>query len=196
MKVLFIESKKKAAGKININGFPDKIHLLYTIQYKRLAEKLKEKLGKRVLAFEQVLGCSKIKPKAPLLLAGSGRFHALQLAFSTGKPVFIYDNKLTQINKEEIERFKAIQKGKIIKFLSSDNIGLIVSSKPGQNKLKQALKQKKILEKKYPKKRFYIFISDTININELENFPYFFLNFACPGIEFDSPKILNYENLI
>jgi diphthamide synthase subunit DPH2 len=41
-----------------------------------------------------------------------------------------------------------------------------------------------------------MFISDNINLDEIENFQAdIFINFACPGLEFDSDKILNYESL-
>jgi len=194
MKVLFIEAKKTSEKKLEIGKNIDKIHILYTIQYKKLAEKIKKKLGKKVLAFQQVLGCSKIKPKAPLLLIGSGKFHALQLALQTNKEIFIYNNgKFDKISEEEIKKQKMIEKGKFSKFLDSDNIGLLVSLKPGQNKLRQAFSIKKKLEKKYLNKKFYIFISDNINVQELENFPCFFINFACPGISLDAKNIINYE---
>lgn len=204
MRVLFVEAKKKFDKfskklKIDIN-LPRKIHLLYTIQYKILAEQLKkelEKNGYKVLAFQQIVGCSKVKLKASPLFIGSGRFHALSLALSTGKQIFVYeDNKITKMPEQEVSEFRAREQGKLAKFLISDSIGLLVSLKPGQNKLKKVLELKKDLKSRFKGKNFYVFISDTINLQELENFNCdFWVNLACPGVEFDSKRIVNYEKI-
>ncbi len=201
MKVLFIKAEKKF-NKIeipkNLSNLPQKIHMLYTIQYKKLAEKLKKKIEKknRVVGFQQILGCSKIKLKASPLLIGSGTFHALSLLNQNKelKEIFIYDGKIRKINKKQIEKIKKKKKAKISRFLASENIGLLFSKKPGQNKLKEAAKIKTKLETKFKDKNFYIFIFDTLNIRELENFNIeFWINLACPGIQLDSNNILNYE---
>ena len=199
MKVLFIEARKKSNKTITENiarKLPTKLHILYTIQYKSIAEKLKKKLEKnhQVLAFQQVLGCSKIKPQASLLLVGSGRFHALTLPLN--KKIFIYEEwKIKEITNE-IQAKRKKERAKLTLFLASEKIGLLFSIKPGQDKLKLAEKIKKRIEKKFPGKNFYSFVSDNILINELENFPIdFWINTACPGIELDSNKILNYEKV-
>src|SRR3989344_4746874 len=186
MKVLFIEARKKSNKTITENiarKLPTKLHILYTIQYKSIAEKLKKKLEKnhQVLAFQQVL-------------VGSGRFHALTLPLN--KKIFIYEEgKIKEITKE-IQAKRKKERAKLTLFLASEKIGLLFSIKPGQDKLKLAEKIKKRIEKKFPGKNFYSFVSDNILINELENFPIdFWINTACPGIELDSNKILNYEKV-
>ena len=199
MKVLYIESKRKlSANKINLSALKElnSIHILYPIQYKSLAEKIKQVLGNKVKAIEQVLGCSKITPQGNLLLIGSGRFHALQIALDTGKEVYILEgNNLSKISEEEIEKARKLEKGKLLKFYSASSLGLLVSLKPGQNHLEEALKFKEKL-KKNKNKKAYIFLAETLNLAELENFPIdFWLNFACPGIELDSSEVLNYEHL-
>jgi len=197
MKVLFIEARRKNLKLGSLKDLPEKIHVLYSIQYKDLAQEVRKKLGKRVVAFEQLLGCSEIKSKASLLLVGSGRFHALQLALSTGKDIYLYNNKLIKISKEEIETERKIEKGKIIRFLSSNNIGVLFSRKPGQDRLKEQEKIIKTLVNKYPDKKFYLFISDNININDLDNFPIdLWLSTACLGLDLDSKKIINYKKII
>ena len=202
MKVLFVEARKKPKSQkiTTLKNLPKKIHLLYTIQYKEIAKKIRQQLkkqGHKIVAFQQVLGCSKIKAKAPLLLIGSGRFHAIQLALSTKKQIFILDhNILTQIPEKELKKQEAIEKYKILQFLNSENIGLLVSLKPGQNNLHLTNKVKENLQKKFPNKNFYIFLSDNIDVREAENFPCFFINFACPGIQLDSKKIINYQKIL
>ena len=202
MKTLFIEARKKFSEKIEIKGIKKikgKIHLLYSIQYKNLAMKIKKKLEKRnnISGFEQVLGCSKVKPRGALVLIGSGTFHALNLSLSANKEVYVYDHgRLNKIGKKEIEDYNNKIKGKISRFLVSGNIGIIFSIKAGQSRLKEADKIKTILKNKYKDKNFYTLLSDNIDMSELENFNIdFFINTACPGLELDSRKIINYEKL-
>ncbi len=85
----------------------------------------------------------------------------------------------------------------MINFLSTDTVGILVSIKPGQENLKQAIELKKKIEKsgKSDKKAF-IFIADIISIEELENFTCkAWINTACPNIIFDSTKIINPDDL-
>jgi len=208
MKALFINAERKVEKpKISeiSKKLPKKLHILYTIQYKGITENIKqqlEKTGVKITAIEQILGCSKITPKAPILLISSGKFHLTQALSNIAKPTPIYyynaeTGKTEKIGKEHIEDLKKKEKARLSKFYSSENIGMLISTKPGQNKLKQALQEKKNLKKKFKDKNFYIFMFETINLNELVNFPIdIWINFACPGLYFDSPKIINYKKLI
>lgn len=205
MKTLFIEARKKI--KLNkeklkelISILPTPIYITYSIQYKELAERVKEELGekgkgKQIIGFSQVLGCSELETNAnTILLIGQGRFHALNLAINSGKEVVVFDNySISKITKEEIARETQKEKGKYLKFLYSSAVGILISTKPGQNNLSLALKLK---EKLGEKKKVYLFLADNINPNELENFPCeIFINTACSGISLDSPRILNYKTM-
>jgi len=203
-KILYIEARKKL--KLNkelvkelAGGLPNTIYLAYSIQYKKLAEELKKELAKsrtiKIHGSSQVLGCSKLKTSTPILLIGSGRFHALNLALSSQKEVFIFDNySISKIGKEEIEQEQRKEKGNYLKFLASKEIGILVSTKSGQQNLSLALKLKDKLKKQG--KNPFLFLSDNINIQELENFPIdLWINTACPGISLDSPRIIDSRNL-
>ncbi len=193
MKTLFIESRKKNFPEVDLLRLPQDIHLLYTIQFKPLALELKRKLGKRILACQQVLGCSRIKPKADLFLLGN-RFHALNIAVSCNCPIKYLDGEIT---REELEKEKSKEKAKISKFYLSNNIGLLVSIKSGQSKLNLALKLKESLVHKFKDKSFCLFLADNINLQELENFPIdLYLNTACSGLELDSSRILNVDKIV
>ena len=76
------------------------------------------------------------------------------------------------ISKKEKEIF--------LKFHTSKNIGVFITTKWGQSYLDSALK----LKEKYPDKNFYFFIGDNFNDNEMENFPFceMWINSACPRI--------------
>jgi len=70
-----------------------------------------------------------------------------------------------------------------VRFLHATNIGIIVTTKSGQ----QQYKPSKALQKKYPDKKFYTFVTDTVDFGQLENFPFIeaWVNTACPRIGYD-----------
>lgn len=200
MKIMFVEAKRKLdvdIDNINFDILPEKFFLAYSIQYKELAKKIREKLnnlGKKIMEFKQVLGCSRLKTKYPILLIGSGRFHALNLALQ-GNTVHIFEgSKINKLDEKEISKIKAKKKTALSKFLSADNVGILVSSKPGQENLKKAIILKKKLDKRGKKTK--IFLSDNINIEELENYNIdSWVNTACSALSFDS-RIINIEEVV
>ena len=120
---------------------------------------------------------------------GDGVFHPRILAFNNKKTVFIYDpveKKEKILDRDEIEKILKKQKGAYLKFLNSKEIGVVVSTKPGQSQFTQA----QLLKKQYPDKNFYYFVFDTVNYRDLENFPFVecFVNTACPRMGLDDSK--------
>ena len=88
-----------------------------------------------------------------------------------------------------------VKKAKILKFLSSKEIGIIVSTKLYQNRLKEALVLKDKIEKLG--KKALLFICDNVSIQETENFSLpVYINTACPGLDKDNYKILNYIDIL
>lgn len=224
MEVMFVESRRKPAAETGkqikdavekfTKNFPEckKIGLIASLQYLDFIPILKKELedkGIKALTSKgnlakypaQVLGCDINAAKSlegkvdAFILLSTGRFHAIQSASETSKPVFILqEDSIQQIKKEDIGAMKRRRLGAAKKFLASREIGIIVSTKPGQNKLKEALKIKERLEKKG--KKAFLFITDTININELENFScQSWLNTACPALVLDSSKIVNWNEV-
>ncbi len=212
MKMLFIEAKYKGnieLGKGTIDKLPENIGLVTTVQFaeqlkdiKKQLEKQNKKIfiGKGKQIYEgQILGCDissaeKIKDNIDCFLyIGSGQFHPLALT-KTKKKIFTF-NPLTKIfkelSKQEIENYLKRRKGAYLKYLSSKNIGIIVSTKPGQKKLKEAIELKEKLGKKG--KNSYIFIADDIDVNQLENFPFIdcWVNTSCPRIVEDKKGIID-----
>jgi 2-(3-amino-3-carboxypropyl)histidine synthase len=213
MKILHLEAQKKHVQDIDPRLFkilPEKIGLLYTVQYRALFEKIKKELekqkkkviiGKALLDGGQITGCNTESATAVedkidcFVLVSSGFFHAISLALSVSKPIYIIrEGRIEQFEKEEIEQLRKKRKAAVSKFLLADKIGIIVSTKHGQNNLKKAIEiQKKI------KKESFIFIAETINLKEMENFKIdSWINTACPGLAYDYPNILNlneYANI-
>jgi diphthamide biosynthesis enzyme Dph1/Dph2-like protein len=100
---------------------------------------------------------------------------------------------------DEIQKRK---KGRILTFLTSKNIGIIVTTKRGQNNSKKAeLLEDRIL-KKWPDKKVYMLLCSELNFSELENFNFvdIYVNTACSRIGHDdtirSPKpIINMSDV-
>ncbi|PIN80578.1 hypothetical protein COV16_00645 [Candidatus Woesearchaeota archaeon CG10_big_fil_rev_8_21_14_0_10_34_8] len=210
--IMHIESEKKISIDVKnlvnkIAGkLPSEIVLIYSIQYKSYAENLMKELKKRGKNVEmpqidntyntgQVLGCSKLKTDKDVLLIGSGRFHAINLAASSGKEVWVLDNEnLSKITRGEVDAMMKKKKMLVNKFLHAGSVGIIVSSKYGQEKMKLAKEIKTKIGKKG--KKAFIFLADNINIWELENFKAdIWVNTACPGLFLDSNKIVNYGDV-
>ena len=204
MKIMYIESKLKNLkldlSNSEINKLPKKLILVYTIQYKEVAESVKKQLEKnkiKISQFQQVLGCSKLNNKLnlPILIIGTGQFHSLNLYTQTSSIFTLDGSKIHQIPAEEIERIKQKKKASLAKFLNAENIGILVSTKPGQENLEKAIKLKKSLEKN--KKQVYIFISDNIDITQFENFNIdSWVNTACEGLSMDNSDVINYSEVL
>ena len=202
MKVLYIESKLKNLNDFNLSKkeiakLPKKLFLAYSIQYKDLAIIIRKQLEQnhvKVSGFEQVLGCSKIKTKDPLFLVGAGRFHATNLYLQAPEVYVLDGNVINKIAKQEIESLRNKKKAALLKFLNANNIGILVTTKPGQENLNEAIRLKEYLIKKG--KSPYIFISNNIDISQFENFNIdSWVNTACMGLSYDNPKIINYSEL-
>ncbi|MDP2908884.1 MAG: diphthamide synthesis protein, partial [Nanoarchaeota archaeon] len=139
-----------------------------------------------------VLGCDtsaaeNIKDKVDFFVyIGTGKFHPLGVALKTGKKVLVANpltNQVSEISKEEVESYKKKLKGKYLKFLNAKKVGILVSTKAGQYRLKKAFELQEKLEKPS-----YIFMANNFSENELENYTDvgIFINTACPRIEFDN----------
>ena len=202
MKVLYIEArKKKENAELNkgiLEKLPKEFFLAYSIQYESQANRIKKQLesnGFKIRGLAQVLGCTELKISSPILLIGSGRFHALNLAIQSNYPVYVYnDGTINRVEENEIIALKKKKQGNISKFLSAEKVGILFSTKSGQYNPEKEIIEK--LMEKFPEKRFFFFISDNINTAEFENFDIdFWLNTACPGLANDSTKIENIVDI-
>ncbi len=206
MKKLFIPSKAKS--NVNIKAvsklskeLPKNLAITYSIQFEDAAKKIRKVLSKKhnITLFSQVLGCSRpklSKKTQAILLISSGEFHAVSLALSSNIPVYVlHKNNLKKITKNQVDKLKKSKKASKLKFLHSNKVGIITSTKPGQLRLKKAIKLNKKLSKK-SKKDSYIFLSNNININEFQNFSGVdsWINTACPRLDMDS-SIINMNQL-
>ena len=203
MKTLFIPAKSKTKlDKSVINKIskklPKNIAITYSIQYQIQAKEIKQILQQnhKITSFIQVLGCS--RPKFPkntraILLISDGKFHATSLAYETTLPTYLLENnKLNKISHKDIENMKKKQKSAYVRFLNSKKVGVLVSTKSGQQRLKKALDFKKRLKDK----ESYLFICNNIDTSEFENFGLdSWVNTACSRLDMDNNKIVNINRL-
>jgi len=210
MKTIFIEARYK--GKINLSALdkqeikklPKTIALFTTVQYLNFIPEIKnhlEKVGREVKLFRptkskypsQILGCSieeyggnELKGIDAFLYVGDGMFHPAALAIRNKLPVFIFNplsGKLAELNKSQLDKIEKQKKGALLRFHSSVDIGILISTKPGQYNIRLA----KQIKKKFPGKNFYMLAFDTLDLTQLANFPFIecFVNTACPRIGYD-----------
>ena len=203
MKTIFIPAKRRLEfdeGKIReiSEKLPEKIAVAYSIQYKDLAYEIKKMLSNnhKVTNLTQVLGCSKpvfSKNTQAILLLTDGKFHAVSLAFETKLPVYVFtNNNLEKVSEKDVELLEKKQKASKLKFLNAENVGILISVKPGQENLKEIFDLKKQL--KY--KKSYLFICNNINAAEFENFQIdSWVNTACPRLDMNTQNIINISDV-
>jgi len=210
MKTIFIHTKytgKVDLNKIEVDKLPKKLGIVTTTQFLNKIDEIKNYLknnGKEVFIDKikqrnegQLLGCdvgaaTKIQDNVDAFLyIGSGEFHPLGVALQTNKEVFTFNpfsNIFNKLDNKEIEKYKKTKKANYVRFLHAENIGIMVTIKPGQYSYGKALEIKKKLEEKG--KKCFIFVFDTLDANEMANFPFidFWINTACPRIADDKDK--------
>jgi len=223
MKFIVIDGKYKKEVKLSSEALTklkkyDKIAVYTTTQFNHKLPQVLEQLKKagvsvtssqpeRTNAKFQILGCDMYHGNLKLeedvdayLYVGDGKFHPNAILFhdsdsGTDKEVVMYDpttNKTQILSRKDIQRVLDKEKANIKRFLMAERVGVIVTTKPGQEHFHYTKK----LEAKYPKKRFYSFVCDTVSFSEMENFPYVqaWINTACPRI--GAEDILNTEKAL
>ncbi len=214
MKRLFIEGKYTGnliLPKELLDKLPNKLVLAMPVQFLDLLDSIKEQLktaGKEMTLFQskhgkhpgQALGCAiETFPGdyEAFLYIGDGKFHPTALLYNNEQKVYCYNpfnENIEVLESSYIERVHKRMKGQLAKFLISDNIGILVTTKSGQNRKDKAEKLRIKLEEKG--KTVFVFTADEINFNSLENFNFIdvWINTACPRIVEDF-KCLNINDL-
>jgi 2-(3-amino-3-carboxypropyl)histidine synthase len=222
-------AKKVLVPSSIIGKLPQKLMIFSSIQFlDQLPDVIKqlEQKGKKIIAVEsknflydgmvsekgQLLGCNAEIFDAKnyggkfdaFIYIGDGMFHPQALLVNNRKDVYCYDPKNKELNvlkKELHDHIQKRKKGSILQFLVSKNIGIIITTKRGQNNCKRAEMLRKNILKKWPYKNVFMFICNELNFQELENFNFIdiYVNSACPRIGHEdsirSPKpVINMED--
>jgi 2-(3-amino-3-carboxypropyl)histidine synthase len=124
------------------------------------------------------------------LYIGDGVFHPQALLVNNRKDIYCYDpksGKLNVLKKEMHDEIEKRTRGRVLKFLTSKNIGIIVTTKRGQDNSKRAELLKKNILKKWPDKNVFMLLCSELNFSELENFNFVevYINTACSRIGHD-----------
>jgi 2-(3-amino-3-carboxypropyl)histidine synthase len=182
----------------------NRIGLATTVQHVQTLDLVREilvKAGKTVeigdtrrLAYPgQVIGCdfSNVKSVAAyvdaFLFVGGGKFHALGVALATSKPTVIADpySEAAYSVKEEVQKILKQRYASIEEASRAKTYGILISLKPGQKHLEDALKIKASAEKLG--KPACLFAVREILPEVLAEFPTIdaYVNTACPRISLD-----------
>jgi 2-(3-amino-3-carboxypropyl)histidine synthase len=214
MKKIFIPAyykKEIVFPKKHINRLTKKVAIFSSIQFIKSIPNIIKQLKKEGIEIindnnnpikqehtqfnNQLLGCNirdfKLEKEVSLLYIGDGMFHPKALVFKNNNPIFRYnpkEEKFDEIKKEEIKEIEKKIKIGMIKFLTSENIGVLITLKPGQHD-----KRYKKLKELFPKKNFYFLLDNTFNFNALEDFNFLdcYINTACKRIGLDDTVRLN-----
>ncbi len=197
-----------------------KIGIVMTIQHLYQLNEVKiylESQGKQVFVgnprgrascLGQVLGCDASAAKAVeqdvdcFLYIGTGEFHPMAVALTTEKEVYVLNpvsETLSKVSEKDRQEYMRKRVMRIAKFNQAWKVGIIVSTKPGQNALDKAVRFKKKIE--VDGKKAYIFMCDTLNPGEILNFKDIevWVNTACPRIvddqELYEKPIINLEEI-
>jgi len=198
-----IHADVKYTGKVEIpkkviDSLPPEFGLFTTVQFIHQLPDIKkqlEKAGKKPKLFEtrhtqtlgQIYGCNVDSFDAQALFyVGDGLFHPHALMLKNDKPVHYYnpfDGGYGIVDKTHVERMKKQRTAAMSAFIMAKNVGVLVTTKPGQTRINQALK----LREKYPDKNFYFLLDNTFNLQSLEDFPFceVYVNTACPRIAYE-----------
>ncbi len=204
-KIMYIPVRGEADVKAIIKDILDnvkeeKIGLVTTAQFIDFLEDIKKGLkGKEVLISKgrpnmgQVLGCDAQAAKGgdAYVYIGTGKFHPTRVAMETGKKVYTIHPKggdLEIIDENYLLLYEKKKAARIDKFNQAKRVGILVSTKPGQNKMKQALKLKDSLDKEC-----FIVAANELHPDYLLGYDVdVWVNTACPRLaedKFDKPVV-------
>jgi len=198
---LYAKSKNKVLLPDHIvTQIPPNYGLVAAIQEVDSLKEIQQQLNNAVIA-GQILGCRQEQAQEVMdkvdgfLYIGTGYFHPIGLYLTTKMPILCYNpqtQQVTPLEQSRVDEFLNIKKKAKLRFLKAENVGIIVSSKTGQNGIASAMRLKKRTDKK-----FFIFAVDTLNYNELQNFPWIecWVNTACPRIADEKNNVVNIADV-
>lgn len=203
MRILHIYARSKKDITIPdevLEKLPKGLGIVSSIQHSHKLQEIADKVEGIVAG--QILGCrteeaEKIADKVSgFLYIGDGHFHPLAVVINMGKPIWLWNprtQELSQMEKEDYDNFLLERKKALTKFLMSDTVGIIVSTKTGQNSIRRARELMKRKDKKY-----YLFGVDTLNYEMLDNFPFIecWVNTACPRIVDEKRTFVNIDQVL
>lgn len=219
MKTLFLEAHVKidiVLTKEQLKELPKELGLCTTVQFLSALPALKKQLeqagftihllkGKHTQYAGQILGCEYLDYNVPAFLyIGDGIFHPQALAIKNKTPIYCYNpytKQLSLFDRKDIEKAIKKHKAAIVQFLTAKHIGILISTKPGQQFFKKSMQLREMLEKKG--KNVSVFLTNTLDFTQMNNFPFIdcWVNSACPRIGIDDKNkvdkpLVNLEDVL
>ncbi|MGM0770314.1 MAG: diphthamide biosynthesis enzyme Dph2 [Halobacteriota archaeon] len=145
--------------------------------------------GDSKIAYDgQVLGCNFSVADGSdcdeFLYIGSGQFHPLGVSLATGKRVLIADPFSNEVREVDPRKILKQRSAVIANSLDAETFGILVSTKPGQYRMKLARQLKELAEKHG--KTAYILTMDLITPDQMLQFRMdAFVSTACPRLAID-----------
>lgn len=183
-----------------------KVGIVGTIQHLHQLQDVAEQIPNAEVG-GQVLGCRADNAKRLdaecILYVGTGKFHPVKIALETEKPVYCFDpiaRKFEKLDEEEKEDYEKRKTGRLLRFYNANTVGILVSTKIGQNanKINPASKKMEAVNKLMQRedKEYYIFAFETLREGDLEDFPWIdcWVNTACSRIA-DGKNMINYDEI-
>ena len=223
MRVVHIEARLKTEFKLPqsfLDKLPVKIAVFTTIQLMNslphVIEQL-QKAGKDPVVLKtghtrhkgQILGCNVQGFKdysdgdfEAFVYVGDGFFHPKALIWKNETvPVHVYNpftDKQYLLEGPDIQKTRKQYYAALSNFHMKKNIGVMITTKPGQFMLKRSFE----LKEEYPDKKFFFLIDNTYNFGALDDFPFVdvWVNTGCPRIPFEdqiniSKPVVNLEDV-
>ncbi len=152
--------------------------------------------GQRTQYDGQVLGCNfeaarRVADEVDAFLyIGGGNFHPLGVALATGKAVYVIDpyagemRDVGSLAKKTLhKRFAQIEHAR-----ETESFGLLVSAKPGQRRMKEAINYQKMLRRLG--KDSAILTYDRLDPRRLVSYQFdAYVNFGCPRIPIEDSEL-------
>lgn len=207
-KTIFIPCRSKADVELVADNILEKVEckkigLVTTAQFVEDLDEIRkrlEKAGKTVVISlgrpnpGQVLGCDARAAKGAdcYIYIGTGHFHPLRVALETGKPVYMAhpSGGIERVSDDEIMKHEKIKAARLHRFKEARTVGVLVSTKPGQNRMEQAMG---LREKLRGEKETFIFAANEIKPDYLTGYDVdAWVNTACPRMaedRFEKPVV-------
>ncbi len=144
--------------------------------------------GRGVELRGQVLGCNysclRNTSADAVVFIGDGTFHAMGASIYCGKKVYAYSPLSGEVREIDTSEFLKKRYTAISRAMMSESFGILVSTKPGQNRMSVARKlQRMAMSRGFSAE---IIVSDEIAPALIENFRFdCYINTACPRIAYD-----------
>ncbi|MBN2567566.1 diphthamide synthesis protein [Candidatus Woesearchaeota archaeon] len=204
VKTVFIEARYRRVIRLTesqMRKLPARVLLLASVQFLGSLPGIWEQLERsgrigvlprlRHAAHDgQLLGCNIADMRKmafdAILYVGDGAFHPHTLVLKNDRQVFRLDprsRRMREVPSAEVREMRRRMNAALLSFHRADRVGVLVTAKPGQERLEAALR----LRTAYPEKEFFYLVADTLDLASLEDFPFLqcLVNTACPRIGYE-----------